>query len=363
MSLKQLPLWQLHRQLNARMMPFAGWEMPQSYEGQSVMESVKWTRKHVSVFDVSHMVQTEFSGPEGIKLLRWLTPADIDGLGVGRSRLCLILDQRSHILDDAVVSRLEPERYRLVTNASTEAKVSAHFTTEALSKNSDLKRLDGLTMLSIQGPESERIISNVLQMPLLSQWTFMQSQLITWYDDSILLSRSGYTGEDGFEVTCSPNQGSQLFKMFLSQGAQPAGLLARDILRIEAGLLLNGQDMDDTTLPGHVGLGWTISQQRLKLRDFCGSPIPIADKHLYGYVSNQPLGPLPRNGMSLLEENGLKIGIVTSGCHSPCLNRNVCLAIIDTKERPGTAYLNGGREPLPIYTATKLPFIPHKYKK
>lgn len=360
-NLRQLPLAAMHRQLRARMTPYGGWEMPLSYEGQSALDSAQWTRTRASLFDVSHMMQTEFRGSSGTRLLRWLTPADIYGLEVGRSRLCLLLNRSGGILDDAVLGRLGPERFRLVSNASSAAKVTAHISREAAASGlGGHEMIEGMVMLAVQGPEAQQLLSEAIQMPTMEHWKFMQNGIVSWRGCPVLLSRSGYTGEDGFELTLDPRAGLCLAELLLSMGVRMAGLAARDILRIEAGLLLSGQDMTEGSHPGHVGLSWTISKDRLG--DYCGSPVPSASRHLFGYASKEPRGPLPRPGMAAVDRDGQRVGTVSSGCYSPSLERNICLVILDGGRRLEGMFLERP-DPVRSYGLAQLPFVPHAYKK
>lgn len=338
------------------MVPFAGWNMPLRYAGMGINESVLYTRRHCSLFDVSHMLQTEFKGIETVKLLRKLVSSDIDSLPIGHGRLSLFLNESGGIIDDAIVTKIDEDSFRVVSNAGRAERLKCH-----IMENGNIANLTGFSpvldhsLLALQGPNSLSVLSKVI--PSLSDMNFMQSMRASFEGIALKISRCGYTGEDGFEISVPNAVVEPLVKKIMESGVPLAGLAARDILRLEAGLLLNGQDMDETTVPGEVGLGWLVSKSRT---DFIGYPVPKKSKRLVGLVA-EGSGPIPRHGTELRSANGDHLGVVTSGCYSPTLEKNICFGKLDNQLVGNPVAMVRGFAY--AYQETKLPFVPHRYKK
>lgn len=356
--MQSLFLSSLHLRHGAQLVPFAGWSMPLRYAEMGINESVLRTRARCSLFDVSHMLQTEFKGAEAVKLLRKLVPSDIDGLDNGHGRLSMFLNGSGGIIDDAIVTKIDKGTFRVVSNASRAERLRLHILEHGYTVSlSGVKPVLGHSLLALQGPDSESVLAKLIPSLKIQDIIFMQSSLATFNESALMISRSGYTGEDGFEISI-PNTAAEPFvNQILDSGVPLAGLAARDILRLEAGLLLNGQDMDETTIPGEVGLNWLVGKSRA---DFIGHPVPKGSKKLVGLIA-EGSGPIPRQGTELRSSSGDHLGVVTSGCYSPTMERNICLGKLQNIDGQDLCALIRG---VPYaYKEVKLPFVPHRYKR
>lgn len=362
--MQSLFLSSLHLRHGAQMVPFAGWNMPLRYAGMGINDSVRHTRTKCSLFDVSHMLQTEFKRAESIKLLRKLVPSDIDDLESGSGRLTLFLNGSGGIIDDAIVTKIDEGTFRVVSNAGRAERLRLHILERGNTVSlSGVKPVLDHSLLALQGPDSGSVLAKLIPSLKIQDINFMQSSLVNIDESTLMICRSGYTGEDGFEISL-PNVTAEIFvNRILDSGVPLAGLAARDILRLEAGLLLNGQDMDETTIPGEVGLNWLVSKSRT---DFIGYPVPNWSRRLIGLVA-EGSGPIPRQGIELCSAGGDRLGVVTSGCYSPTLEKNICLAKlqnidgmqnIDSQDL--CALIRGVQY---TYKEVKLPFVPHRFKK
>ena len=375
------------------MVPFGGFQMPVQYDSQSVSASHHFTRSHASLFDVSHMVQHRFSGPGATTFLEKVTPASIAGLGTHRSGLSTLLWPVSGgIVDDTIIARLGPELFYVVTNAGCREKDLAYFTEqlEAFKKDSgekvDWEVLDGWGLIALQGPLSENILTSVLVEPgetKLREMYFGQSKFIKIkllgmeISSPLLVSRGGYTGEDGFEISIQPEETVAVTEALLqsatSERLQLAGLGARDSLRLEAGMCLYGHDLDDTTTPVEAALSWVIGKERRTAGGFHGYEIilnQLTPKSKGGSgVERRRIGLIvegapAREGAEIVDDKGEKIGNVTSGCPSPTLKQNIAMGYIkDGFHKSGTnvqVVVRGKKRKAQV---TRMPFVPSKYWK
>ena len=264
------------------MVPFGGFHMPVQYDSLSVSASHHFTRSHASLFDVSHMVQHHISGPGATAFLEKITPAAVAELGTHRSGLSTLLwPVTGGIVDDTIITRLGPELFYVVTNAGCREKDLAYFTEQLDAfKNSggekvDWQILENWGLVALQGPLSEDILSSILVEPdvvKIKEMYFGQSKYIeiklseTGVSSPLLISRGGYTGEDGFEISIPPNEtvavADKLLQSATAERLQLAGLGARDSLRLEAGMCLYGHDLDDSTTPVEAALSWVIGKNR-----------------------------------------------------------------------------------------------------
>lgn len=343
-----------HLRHGAKMFSFAGWSMPMSYRNMSVTESVNWTRKHASLFDVSHMLQTRIYGDGSAGLLKKLLPIDTAKLENGQSKLCLFLDDRAGIIDDAIISRFTEQDYMVISNAVRSDRIAGHV------KDSNVfdARVEHQrrSLLAVQGPESWKMVDKVFQVDISAGLKFMHHLKTKFGNRDAWISRSGYTGEDGFEIAVGNDAAELLADELVLNGAQLAGFAARDILRIEAGLLLCGQDMDEQLQPSEVGLAWTITSTG----EFIGSDsLQRKPCIVQGFQADSP-GPQPRPGSQVEDLNGLVVGGVTSGCFSPTLEKNICLAHVPGSLDKVFITIRGRSCP---YTKCKLPFVKHRYEK
>ncbi len=344
----------LHAQLGARFVPFAGFDMPIQYREGLRAEHLH-TRSAAGLFDVSHMGQVRVTGPKLHESLERALPLDFDAWPEGVQRYSLLLNERGGIEDDLMVTRLRDE-VRIVVNAGCRQKDLALLRSYCPGLSFEL--LDR-ALIALQGPASEEVLSSV--RPEVKKLSFMHAGVFgDW-----LVSRSGYTGEDGFEISISNEEAEPLARELLKNSAtKPIGLGARDTLRLEAGLHLYGQDMDADTTPLEAGLGWAIARSRrpggAKEGGFPGAAsYRRQDRRLVGLVGEEP-API-RHGAALFASEE-EAGVVTSGTVSPSTQRAIMLGTIGAKflDQPLSAVVRDARRPVRI---TKLPFVPKRYKK
>ena len=361
MSTKQTPLHAFHRAHNARMVPFAGWDMPVQYAAGIKAEHLA-TRQSAGLFDVSHMAQLEISGDRAGADLAALTPSDIAGIGDGRLRYSLFLNDQGGVLDDLMIGRLGDVFY-LVVNAGRADHDIAHLQ-KHLDASTKLTIRTDRALVALQGPQS----ANVLGMLglRLDDFRFMQLRHFDFNGTELVISRSGYTGEDGFEIALPASVASQFCDACLSTGLVTlAGLGARDTLRMEAGLPLWGHELDETITPVEAGLGFAISKKRRDAADFPGAN-RINDqlktgpkRRLVGLLAG---GARPVRDGVILRHNDRTVGSITSGGFAPSLDRPAALGFVETEfAAPGTSLLADTRgTPTPV-TVSDLPFVQHQY--
>lgn len=362
-TLLTTPLDALHRSLGARMVPFAGYAMPVQYPAGVLTEHLH-CRAAAALFDVSHMGQAFLTGPGAAAALELLAPGDIAGLPPMRQRYSLLTMADGGILDDFMVAHLEGDRWFLVVNASRKDVDFAHIAAH-LPPDVRLDRLEHRALIALQGPTAvavlEALAPGVVALP------FMGLAEVTLDGAACLVSRSGYTGEDGVEISVPAAHAEAVAQLLLAQpGVMPAGLGARDSLRLEAGLCLYGNDIDTTTNPIEAGLGWTINKRRRTEWNFLGAG-PIRAMLEAGpprrRVGIRPDGRAPARGHTeILGPDGAVIGEITSGGFGPTLNAPCAMGYVRADFSPvGTeiSLLVRGK-PLPAQVAA-MPFVPHTY--
>ena len=347
-------LYGLHAALGARFVPFAGFDMPMQYREGLRAEHLH-TRSAAGLFDVSHMGQVRVTGPKLQASLERALPLDFDAWPEGVQRYSLLLNEGGGIEDDLMVTRLRDE-VRIVVNAGCRQKDLALLRSYCPGLSFEL--LDR-ALIAIQGPLAEAALAAV--QPEVKRLKFMQADIVgDW-----LISRSGYTGEDGFEISLSNEEAEPLARELLKHSAtKPIGLGARDTLRLEAGLHLYGQDMNADTTPLEASLGWAIApSRRLGGRKEGGFPGAASyrrqDRRLVGLVGEEP-APIRHGALLFASEE--EAGVVTSGTVSPSTQRAIMLGTIGGKflDQPLTAVVRDARRPVRI---TQLPFVPKRYKK
>ncbi|MEW6752550.1 MAG: glycine cleavage system aminomethyltransferase GcvT [Candidatus Latescibacterota bacterium] len=358
-ELRRTPLDAVHRQEGARMVPFGGWEMPVQYRG--IGEEHRAVRTGVGVFDVSHMGRLELEGPEVLAFLQHLLPADLARLAPGRMAYTVLCNDAGGVIDDLLVGRLGGERYLLVVNASRLAEDLAWLHRHLGSRKVSLvDRSPATGMLAVQGPGSEAALAPLVG-DSVRRLAFYACCRARFEGKEVLVSRSGYTGEDGFEVICPADRLAALWQALRGAGAVACGLGARDTLRTEMGYCLYGHELDCDTTPLEAGLAWTLDLD--KAEDFPGKRALLRqrdrgpDRTLVGLLAQER--GIPRPGQGVLDGAGATVGRVTSGTFSPTLERGVALAyVLPTLARPGTALVVDVRgRPLPTYVGP-LPFVP-----
>jgi aminomethyltransferase len=336
---RRTPLYDAHRALGARFVEFAGWEMPVSYT--SATAEHRAVREHCGLFDVSHMGEIEVRGPGAAALCGELTVNDVHRLRIGDGQYTLLCNEQGGVLDDLILFRLGPERFLMVVNAANTtsdlAWVEAHGRRGA--EVSD--RSPELALLALQGPDSEVALRRLTPFDLAALRPFTASET-TVAGHHAVVSRTGYTGEDGFEVMVGAEEAGEVWDATLEvirrRGGSPAGLAARDTLRLEAGLPLCGTDMDASTSPFEAGLAWVV---KLGKGDFVGRAAlerqqrQGVPRRLAGLVMDEPA--IPRHGCPVWRDDA-RVGTVTSGMMSATLNSFIGLAYLSTgADRPGTS--------------------------
>lgn len=369
--LKQLPLGDWHRQLGARMVPFAGYEMPVQYEG--VMAEHLWTRNEAGLFDVSHMGQVQLVGDGAADALERITPGNLSALAVGKIRYTLLLAQDGGILDDLMVTNAGEHLY-LVVNGATKYDDIAYLRAQ-LPAAIELNHLEDAALLALQGPKATTAIAQLNIQPLAAglptatDLYFMEAGRFLWNDVPLAISRSGYTGEDGFEISVPAAHAETLAAALTALDmVRPIGLGARDSLRLEAGLPLYGHDMGPDVLPVEANLSFALSKARREEGNFAGAervlaqyPDQAASLRVGLFVDGrQPV----REGADVVDAAGATIGRVTSGGFSPTLQRPIAMAYVPADlAQSGTAITVEQRGKKIACTVADMPFVPHQYHR
>jgi aminomethyltransferase len=363
-TLARTPLYKLHLERGARMVPFAGYAMPVQYKSGIIAEHLH-TREKAGLFDVSHMGQAVLSGPDAARGLEKLVAADIVGLAPGRQRYTQFLDENGGILDDLMVTRLPGagERLGIIVNAANKEADFAHLRSSL--PNLKLEVLADRALLALQGPKAAEVLSRLLSG--IEAMAFMSWREAEWEGTHLFVSRSGYTGEDGFEISV-PGQHARDFaeRLLADERVVLIGLGARDSLRLEAGLCLHGHDIDTTTSPIEAGLAWSIQKRRRQDGGFPGAgriQRELADGPARRRVGLELAGKAPaREGAEVTTRDGKPIGRLTSGGFAPSLGRPIAMAYVETTfAAPGTE-LNIVVRGTPLAArVVPMPFVPHRY--
>jgi len=361
-TLRTTPLDAWHRAQGARMVPFAGYAMPVQYQG--VIAEHQHCRTRAALFDVSHMGQAALTGAAAAASLERLVPGDIAGLKPGRQRYTLLTNEAGGIIDDLMVANLGNDRLFLVVNAARKAVDLPHIET-SLPPAVRLAELTDRALLALQGPLAAQVLQRLC--PAAPSLPFMGVSETLIAGHPCLVSRSGYTGEDGFEVSVLAEHAEALAQALVEQPeVAPAGLGARDSLRLEAGLCLYGNDIDELTTPAEAGLLWVIGKRRRAAWDFPGAEV-VRDQVHTGTarlrVGIRPEGrALARALTDIVADDGTAAGTVTSGGFSPTLNAPIAMGYVrrDLADDDTRLHLMVRGRPLPAIVAP-LPFVPHRY--
>ena len=355
-----LPLDAWHRERGGRMVEFAGYWMPIQYEG--IMAEHLWTRENAGLFDVSHMGQLALSGEGAAQALEALVPGDISSLKPGRMRYSLLLNEEAGILDDLMVTN-EGDQLGIVVNGAVKWEDIGHLR-EYLPDDITLNHRDDHGLLALQGPKAVDALARLV--PEAAGLVFMQHRRAAWNGHAIGISRSGYTGEDGFEISL-PNEALAAFADALCamDEVKPIGLGARDSLRLEAGLPRYGHDLDEEIDPVEGDLGFAISKRRREEGGFPGAARILG--HLEGGAPRKRVGllvdgKLPvREGAKLFDGN-TEIGVVTSGGFAPSVGAPIAMGYVPRDHAvPGTAIAAEVRGKRVHCTVAAMPFVPHRY--
>jgi aminomethyltransferase len=366
--LLQTPLHALHLELGARMVPFAGYAMPVQYPA-GLMAEHRHTRSAAGLFDVSHMGQLRLVGPDAAAAFESLMPVDVMGLGVGKQRYGLLLSDAGTILDDLMFVNRGDDLFVIVNGACKAADI-AHIQAR-IGTRCTVQPLPEQALLALQGPQAVTALSRLV--PGVERLVFMTGARFSWQGHDLFLTRSGYTGEDGFEISVHASQAEVLARALLAQPeVQPIGLGARNSLRLEAGLCLYGNDIDTTTTPVEANLGWAMQKVRRTGGARAGG-FPGADRIL-GQLDGA--APLTRRRVGLIAQervpvrehtelqdlSGRRVGEVTSGLLGPTCDQPVAMGYVETAlAATGTrlqALVRG--KPVPMVVAD-LPFVPTRY--
>jgi aminomethyltransferase len=348
------------------MVPFSGYEMPVQYPAGVLKEHLH-TRASAGLFDVSHMGQAFLSGGDPGKALERVTPADVIGLKEGMQRYGLLLNERGTIKDDFMFSRLAGERdLYLVVNAGTKEGDFAYIA-EKLKGIATLTPKPDRALLALQGPKAGEVLER--HSPGIDQLTFMKVIRTTVAGAPAIVSRSGYTGEDGFEISLEGGDAERVARALLGEPeVLPIGLGARDSLRLEAGLCLYGHDIDESTDPVEADLVWSIGKRRKEQKDFPAAEAimrQVTNGTRRKRVGIRPEGRAPaREGAEITDKNGRLIGRITSGGFGPSLNSPMAMGYVESAfAADGTKIdLLVRGKPLPARVAP-MPFVPHRYKR
>ncbi len=360
--LQLTPLNALHRALGAKMVPFAGYEMPVQYP-EGVLREHLHTREAAGLFDVSHMGQLRIRGADAAQRLEALVPGDLQALVPGRMRYTMLTRDDAGILDDLMVTRFD-DHLVVVVNASCKEADTAHI---AKHLGAAVEPLPDRALIALQGPKAAAALAPLA--PDLDRMAFMSGAYTRVAGIDAFVTRSGYTGEDGYEISVPANAAEALAqKLLAAPGVKPIGLGARDSLRLEAGLCLYGHDIDQATTPIEANLAWTISKRRRAEGGFPGAAVvqrQLKDGPARLRIGIQPEGRAPaREGTELADASGAAIGKITSGGFGPSVNGPVAMgyvarasAAIGTKLQ---AMVRGKKLPARV---AALPFVPHRYHK
>jgi aminomethyltransferase len=369
-DLRRTALYDLHVKLGARMVPFAGYAMPVQYEG--IIAEHRWTRAHAGLFDVSHMGQRFLSGPDHATTaaaLERLAPGDFASLKLRQMRYTLLLNDDGGIVDDLMVTRSNSAEddgtLGLIFNA-VRKEVDDAYVRERLSAGVTLLAAEDRALLALQGPEAAKVMAR--HCPKAGELTFMTATSAEFDGMDCAVSRSGYTGEDGFEISVPAKNAVAVAEALLAdKDVKPIGLGARDSLRLEAGLPLYGHELDETTSPVEAGLTFAISKRRRTEGGFPGAKRilrELAEGASRQRVGLQPEGRAPvREGAEILAPSGASIGRVTSGGFAPSLEVPIAMGYVENYyTKLGSKVVLKGRREEPA-EVVHFPFVPPNYHR
>ncbi|PSR72206.1 hypothetical protein PHLCEN_2v11913 [Hermanssonia centrifuga] len=339
-ELKKTGLYDFHVENGAKMVPFAGYSMPLAYGSVGAVASHHHVRQSIGLFDVGHMVQSNFRGATATAFLEWLTPSSLSSLEPYSSTLSVLLNERGGIIDDTIVTKHAQDAYYVVTNAGRREEDLAWFKQKVEEWNSSERAKDGKVeheileewgLLALQGPQAAEYLQALTSFDLKAL-TFGKSAFVPIEGFNLHVARGGYTGEDGFEISIPPSQTLDVAKLLSKPPVQLTGLGARDSLRLEAGMCLYGQDLHEDTTPVEAGLSWVIGKDRRERGDFIGAETVL--KHLKEGPPRRRVGlvvegaPARQGAKIFLPSGGDAIGIITSGIPSPTLSKNIAMGYV-----------------------------------
>ncbi|EKM50836.1 uncharacterized protein PHACADRAFT_153081 [Phanerochaete carnosa HHB-10118-sp] len=369
-ELRKTGLYDFHVGNDAKMVPFAGYSMPLSYGSVGAVASHNHVRESVGLFDVGHMMQSNFRGATASQFLEWLTPSSLSILEPYSSTLSVLLNEKGGIIDDTVITKHAQDAFYVVTNAGRRDRDLPWFQQKLEEWNAserakggkvELELLDSWGLLALQGPEAANYLQKFTPYDL-KKLTFGKSAFVPIEGYNLHVARGGYTGEDGFEISVPPNQTVEVARLLSQDPVRLTGLGARDSLRLEAGMCLYGQDLDESTTPVEAGLTWVIGKDRREKADFIGAAGVL--QHLKDGPPRRRIGLViegapARQGAKIVEPtSGEQLGVVTSGQPSPTLGKNIAMGyikhgwhqkgkevVVEVRNKPRQALL----VPLPFY--------------
>lgn len=366
-SLAKTPLYQKHLALGARMVPFAGYQMPVQYQG--VLEETKACRKTMGLFDVSHMGQFSIRGKNPLSALQRLVTNQLNKLATGQAQYNFLCNEKGGVIDDIIVYHRSEDELFLCVNASNR-KADWEWLKLHLSKNLDLHDLsDSLALIAIQGPQSESLLKKLAPKAQIEQLSYYWAKDLSLTNIPTFLSRTGYTGEDGFELYVPSDKAPELWDLLLQegndQGIQPCGLGARDALRLEMGYPLHGHELSPEITPLEAGLSWAVKIDAVQ--DFIGREALIKQRgegpsiQLRAFLIRDKR--LAREGYEIATQDKEIVGHITSGGFSPHLNSPIALGFIKKEALKNTQYLIKVRTDWVNAETTTLPFVPSRVRK
>lgn len=371
-ELQRTALFDLHTELGGKMVPFAGYALPVQYKNLGILASHKHTRAEgcSSLFDVSHMGQIHWSGADAASFLESVVVGDIAALEAGSGTLSLMTNDDGGIIDDTVITYLGDGVYNMVVNGACKVTDYAHLEAKMADFDGEVVMdvLADQQLLALQGPGAAAALSSLVPEDL-SKMGFMTAKSMTVQGvGECMVFRCGYTGEDGFEISVTPDKATQLARALLAaEGVQPAGLGARDSLRLEAGLCLYGNDIDGTTTPVEANLSWTIGKRRRQDRRFPGADKIVGQlkeknwpRRRVGFVVD---GVPARAGTKVFSADGqTELGVVTSGTMAPSMGKPISMGYVQKGfHKNGTEVAVQVRGKMVKATVAKMPFVPAHY--
>jgi len=364
--LRKTPLYDLHNELGADMTGFGGWDMPLYYKSLGIMKEHVHCRTHAGLFDVSHMIPLQIRGRDRVKFIERVTVADVQALAPGNGQLSSLPNEKGGLMDDLIVTNMDDHFY-MVINAGHEPKDLPHMRKHLQGLDANITVLEGRGLLALQGTSAAKVLASLSDVDL-GKFKFMSARNLKVGGVDCLVTRSGYTGEDGFEILCEGKQAVGLARKFLAHPeVKPIGLGARDSLRLEAGLCLYGNDLDDGKTPIEAGLTWTISPRRRAEGGFIGAGAILAqlkDPKLVkikrcGFTNT---GPPARSHDKIFNAEGKEVGEMTSGVFGPTVKMPVSMGYVSSSyAAKGTKLqveVRGKKYPL---TVVAMPFTPHNF--
>jgi aminomethyltransferase len=358
------PLDALNRELGGRMVPFAGYDMPVQYR-EGILAEHNWCRSHASLFDVSHMGQAWLHGADVAVALETLVPASYQELKPGRTRYTVLTTPSGGILDDLMITHVGPDRWFMVVNAACKEADFAHIQS-AIGDRVEMEIITDRALIAVQGPEAAAAMAHLA--PASSSMVFMDAGPLTVAGIPCFVTRSGYTGEDGFEISVPAAEAEHLARKFFDLGVKPCGLGARDSLRLEAGLPLYGSDIDLQTTPVEAALTFAIGKRRRSEGGFPGAEV-ILDQLANGTARQRVgialEGRAPARAHSEIQDtNGKTIGEVTSGGFAPSLGAPIAMGYVETAyAEPGTPLHLIVRGKALEGRVVSMPFVEQRYHR